>query len=280
MASVEAEECETNKMDMLSALRDRNLILVIEDICFHAGYEATANMHRVSKAWNQILSELDVWNRGFDRKWRRSDDFRRLCRHNGWTRSDAKKVNFALTDFRAGVLTATSENASGTTQRIFLGGIPNVFILHQDWLVAGMKTGLIKLWKPRDRDPQLRGTCQRILVGHREEILNLSACRNHLASLSLDCSVRIWDLTDGIQVGCFEKIFIGNPGSGYGFTFQDGRVALVYDDNYLSSISLGTWDWHHKGRIKMNAELYYGHGQPTPPFHMVSMLSNFLRRGK
>jgi hypothetical protein len=41
---------------------------------------------------------------------------------------------------------------SGPSVRIFLGGLPNVMILHLEFLICGMKNGLIKLWKPEDSD--------------------------------------------------------------------------------------------------------------------------------
>ena len=51
-----------------------------------------------------------------------------------------------------------SYHESGPSQRIFLGGIPNVFILHNEYLIAGMKSGFIKIWNPLDRDPQVDNT--------------------------------------------------------------------------------------------------------------------------
>ena len=269
MASAELfddEPDESVRIDFIVALHSRNLIGIIETVCYYAGYEATANLHLVCKAWNEILTELGIWDRGFDFRWRRSDEFRRLCRANGWTRQDSKRVTFAMSDFKSGIIAATSGNATGPMQRIFLGGIPNVFVLHREWLIAGMKNGLVKLWKREDVDPQLRGTCQRILVGHREEIIELAASGHHLASYSVDCSNRIWDLGDGVQVKAVEKVFIGDPMSGYGFTFVDGSVFLCYDDNYLSSINFGFWNWQVKDRPTVKGELRYGLDRATPAF--------------
>ena len=267
MAAFEPDEADTSeRIDFLVALHSRNMIGIIDAVCFYAGYDATANMHLVCKEWNKILSDLDVWNRGFNSRWRSREEFRRLTHVNGWTRNDSKRVNYALTDFKSGIIGATSANATGPMQRVFLGGIPNVFILHREWLIAGMKNGLIKLWRPEDADPQLRGTCQRILVGHREEIINLAASGHHLASFSIDCSIRIWDLDDGVQVKAVEKLFIGDPLSGYGFTFVDESVFLCFDDNYMSSIKFGVWNWKVKDRPSVKGELRYGLDRTAPAF--------------
>jgi hypothetical protein len=46
----------------------------------------------------------------------------------------------------------SDDRVSGPSVRIFLGGLPNVMILHLEFLICGMKNGLIKLWKPEDSD--------------------------------------------------------------------------------------------------------------------------------
>lgn len=46
----------------------------------------------------------------------------------------------------------SDSRVTGPSLRIFLGGLPNVMILHEKFLVCGMKSGLIKLWKPQDPD--------------------------------------------------------------------------------------------------------------------------------
>ena len=59
---VETSSVETTadaRFDFITKLADLNLLIVIEHIVQHAGYDATLNMLCVSKAWNEILLDIE-----------------------------------------------------------------------------------------------------------------------------------------------------------------------------------------------------------------------------
>ena len=109
---VETSSVETTadaRFDFITKLADLNLLIVIEHIVQHAGYDATLNMLCVSKAWNEILLDIGLWRRLLERRVIHDRGFRRLCSLNGWSdvflRSDVKTkdlayIFFASTDLK------------------------------------------------------------------------------------------------------------------------------------------------------------------------------------
>ena len=71
-------------MDFLAHFSACNMDHIIERICHFAGYAAIVNMHIVCKDWNQILKDLNIFERLLVRRLGRDPHFRKLCHYNCW----------------------------------------------------------------------------------------------------------------------------------------------------------------------------------------------------
>ena len=74
-------------MDLITELYARNQISALENILGHCGYNAVLSMLQVSRSWNEILSEMGLWERLVENMVHTDRNFKSLCTINGWSKS-------------------------------------------------------------------------------------------------------------------------------------------------------------------------------------------------